>query len=95
MFPADLEFEWDPAKAAANLKKHGVSFDEATTCFDDHHAVIQADELHSDFESREVLLGYSDRNRLLVVSFIQRVLKRIRLISARKATRTEHTIYED
>jgi uncharacterized DUF497 family protein len=91
----DIEFEWDADKAASNLKKHGVRFEEATTCFDDAHAVIQADELHSDFETREVLLGYSARNRLLTVCFAQRAPTRVRLIMARKATHREHLTYEE
>jgi len=95
MMYADMEFEWDAVKAASNLKKHGVSFEEATTCFDDTCAVIQADEHHSDLETREILLAYSARNRLLVVAFVQRTNRHIRIITARKATHTEYATYEE
>ncbi len=89
------EFEWNAAKAAANLKKHGVSFAEGATAFGDEHAYIQDDELHSDEEPRQSLLGYSERNRLVVVSFTPRTDNRIRIISVRKATRTERAWYEE
>ncbi len=95
MTAPSIEFEWDPIKAESNLKKHGVGFDEAETVFDDDHAYIQADELHSDDEPREWLIGYSVRNRLLIVSFVQRANDRIRIISARTATPRERGIYEE
>ncbi len=93
----DFEFEWNPAKAAANLKNHGVSFAEGATAFGGEHAYIQDDELHSDEEPRQLLLGYSERNRLVVVSFTTRArsANRIRIISVRKATRTERAWYEE
>ncbi len=91
----DIEFEWSEVKAEKNLKKHGVSFDEAETAFDDMNAFLQNDELHSDEEPRQALMGYSDQNRLIVVSFIESSYKRIRIISARLATRKEHRIYEE
>jgi uncharacterized DUF497 family protein len=91
----DITFEWSAKKAAGNLRKHGVSFEEAETVFDDPLAYIQADESHSEDESREWLIGYSQRNRLLLIAFIQRVTNRIRIISARLATRSERTIYEE
>lgn len=94
MFERLFEFEWDPAKAASNLRKHGVSFEEAASSFDDPLAFTQLDEWHSDDEPRETLLGHSNRRRLLVVTFIQRASHRIRLISARKATPKEYRIYE-
>lgn len=89
-----LRFEWDPAKADANLKKHGVSFNEAATAFDDPYAVFQTDELHSDEEVREWAIAYSNLNRLLLITFIEREPKLIRIITARKPTRQERTIYE-
>ena len=91
----DIEFEWSAQKAKSNLKKHGVSFNEAKTVFDDEHAYIFDDETHSDDEPRELVIGYSNRNRLLIVSFIERLLNYIRIISARKANRSEHTKYEE
>lgn len=95
MTERSIEFEWDPVKAASSLRKHRVSFDEAETVFDDGHGYIQEDELHSEVELREWLIGYSNRNRLLIVSFVQRALNRVRLISARVATRRERRIYEE
>ncbi len=98
-----IEFEWSTDKAAHNLKKHGVSFVEATTVFDDEQAYIQADELHSDQEPREIIIGYSERNRLLIVSFVQRADERIRItpalacgasVNARQVTQRERRIYE-
>ncbi len=94
MTQSTVEFEWSTDKAAHNQKKHGVSFFEATTVFDDEHAYIQADELHSDREPREIIVGYSERNRLLIVSFVQRANERIRIINARQVTKRERRIYE-
>jgi len=90
-----MRFEWNAAKAAANLKKHGVSFTEAATVFTDEHAFIQDDELHFDEEDRQVILGYSQRNRLLIVSFVRPELNLVRLITARVATPRERMIYEE
>jgi uncharacterized DUF497 family protein len=77
-------------------------FDEAETVFDDAHAYIQEDERHSEVELREWLIGYSNRNRPLIVSFVQRPPNRIRLISARVTTQNvedtrqgERKIYEE
>jgi uncharacterized DUF497 family protein len=64
---ARLRFEWDPRKAAANLRKHGVSFEEARAVFLDEDALLQPDEEHSDDEARFLLLGISGRLRTLVV----------------------------
>ena len=90
-----LHFEWDEAKAKANLKKHGVSFDEAKSVFLDDRARLMPDPDHSNDEERFVLLGYSSGLKLLVVCHCYRVEGRvIRLISARKATRQESAIYE-
>lgn len=90
-----LHFEWDEAKAKANLKKHGVTFDEAKTVFFDDRARLIPDPDHSEDEERFVLLGLSSGLKLLVVCHCYRVEGRvIRLISARKATQREATIYE-
>jgi uncharacterized DUF497 family protein len=90
-----LHFEWDEAKANANLKKHGVGFEEAKSVFLDDHAKLIPDPDHSIDEERFVLLGYSSSLKLLVVCHCYRAEGRvIRIISARKATRQEAKIYE-
>lgn len=90
-----LEFEWDPAKADQNLKDHDeVSFDEATTVLRDTLSITIADPDHSDSENRFIDVGMSHRGRLLVVSYTERGDK-IRIISARRATRAERTNYEE
>ena len=88
-----LLFEWDTRKARRNLKIHGVSFDEASTAFQDPLSKTIADPLHSEDEERFVLLGHSNRNRLLVVVHTERG-DRIRLISARLASNRERVKYE-
>lgn len=89
-----IKFQWDVAKAALNLKKHGVSFDEAKTVFYDEFAVQFFDEDHSGSEERFVLLGLSSRAKLLVVCHCERDHgATIRIISARKATRREKSFY--
>lgn len=87
-------FEWDPAKAAANLLQHGVSFEEAATVFQDPLAKIHDDPDHSATERRDIIVGHSVQGRLLVVSFADRGSK-IRLISARHVTRHERHDYEE
>jgi uncharacterized DUF497 family protein len=87
-------FEWDPRKAAANQRKHGVGFNEAATAFADPFGIILDDPRHSTDEVRVVLLGHSESGHLLAVMFTERG-DRIRLISARKATRREHRHYEE
>jgi uncharacterized protein len=82
-----LVFEWDPKKAKANHRKHSVSFDEARTVFDDPLAAIFADEEHSIEENRA--------RRLVLVYFTERQRDRIRIVSARGATRREQSEYED
>jgi uncharacterized DUF497 family protein len=89
-----LEFEWDPAKAESNLKLHGISFDDATTIFRDVLSITIADPDHSDSENRFIDIGMSHRMELLVVSYSERK-NRIRLISARRATRAERRSYEE
>ena len=86
-------FEWHAAKAAANVRKHGVTFDEASTVFADPLALLMPDPDHSEGEERYVLLGMSSRPRLLVVAFSERP-PRTRLISARRASRLERRRYE-
>ena len=83
-----LAFEWDPDKAAANLAKHRVSFQEAVTGFADPHGVLVDDPPDTHGETRFALLGYSSLGRVLVFMFTERG-NRIRLISARKATLRE------
>jgi uncharacterized DUF497 family protein len=87
-------FEWDPQKAIENERKHGVTFDEAATAFGDPFGVVVDDPRHSVGEARLALLGYSQANRLLAVMFTERG-DRIRLISARAATRRERRNYEE
>ena len=89
-----LIFEWDANKAAANVRKHGVTFAEASSVFADPHGRVVNDPRHSLGEVRLALLGYSRQGRLLAVMFTEREAERIRLISARKATRTERDLYE-
>ena len=89
-----LQFEWDARKAKSNEAKHGVSFEEATTVFADPLARIFGDEAHSESERREIIIGHSDRRSLILVSFVE-TDDRVRLISARKATRTERKDYEE
>ncbi|MEH2263583.1 MAG: BrnT family toxin [Nostoc sp.] len=88
-----MEFEWDKSKATANLTKHGVSFEETKTVFDNVLAVIFDDEAHSVGEKRDIIIGHSRNNRLLLISFTERS-NAIRIISARLATRKEHEDYE-
>lgn len=86
-------YEWDENKAVRNLSKHGISFDEAKTVFDDPLYVDFYDPDHSEEEDRFMLLGRSAQGRLLFVSFMERN-NTIRLISAREATTSERKAYE-
>lgn len=88
-----MEFEWDESKAAANLKKHGISFKEAKAVFDNPLALIFDDEAHSIDKQREIIIGHSRKNQLLLVCFTQRS-SAIRIISARIATLREREDYE-
>ena len=88
-----MEYEWDENKAAANLSKHGISFEEAKTVFDDTLYVDFYDPDHSFEEHRFILLGESAQGRLLFVSYRERN-NGIRLISAREATLSERKAYE-
>jgi putative toxin-antitoxin system, toxin component len=85
----DLRFEWDEKKNEINIKKHGVSFEEASTTFYDDLAIIIPDEKHSEEEERFTLIGKSEKNRILYVSHCEKVGGIIRLISARKAMTRE------
>ena len=89
-----LIFEWDPEKAKRNLKNHKVSFDEASIVFGDTMSLTIHDPLHSNEEDRFVIIGNSYKNRLLVIVHVERG-NRIRIISARKATRKEKIQYEE
>jgi uncharacterized DUF497 family protein len=89
-----MEFEWDAQKAKANLAKHKVSFDEAKTVFDDSLFLIFADLDHSFEEKRFIIIGESNKRKLLVVAFAERETA-TRIISARKATASERKNYEE
>ena len=88
-----MEFEWDPAKAAENLEKHGVSFEEATTVFADDLSLTASDPDHSAGEHRFLIFGQAVSGQHLVASFTERG-DRIRIISARRMTRREISAYE-
>ena len=91
---AELHFAWDPAKAAANVAKHGVGFEEASTVFSDEAGLLLDDPEHSASEDRFLLLGLSARLRVLVVVHCYRESDTvIRLISARRADRLEREAY--
>ena len=89
-----LVFEWDGAKAAANLRKHGVAFEEAVTVFADPLASIHDDPDHAEAEGRELIVGSSATGRLLIVSFTD-LADSVRIISARRLTRRERRDYEE
>lgn len=89
-----LEFEWDPAKARVNVRKHGVSFEEAATVFGDPLSVTISDPLHSTDEQRFIIVGRSRQGRIIVVVHVDRG-HRIRIISARPAARREKRKYEE
>jgi hypothetical protein len=89
-----LEFEWDGKKAATNLAKHEISFEEAITVFADPLARIFNDDEHSGDERREIIIGHSAEQNLVLVSFTS-IDDRVRILSARKATRTERKDYEE
>lgn len=88
-----FKFEWDYQKATSNLQKHGVSFDEAVSVFADDQALTFADTDHFESEDRSRTYGMSNKERLLVVVHTER-RNNVRIISARKATRYEKSIYE-
>jgi uncharacterized DUF497 family protein len=89
-----LRFEWDQRKADSNLKKHEVSFQEATSVFADALSITISDPDHTASEARFLDLGLSHRNRLLVISYTERG-ETIRIMSARRASRSEQKHYEN
>jgi uncharacterized DUF497 family protein len=90
----EIHFEWNKKKNEANLKKHGISFEEAKSVFYDQNAIEFFDEEHSHDEQRFLLLGFSDKLRLLIICHCFRKSdSRIRIISARKATKNESKYY--
>ena len=86
-------YDWNPQKAELNVKKHGISFEEAVTVFDDPFYVDFYDPDHSIDEHRYILIGCSQKEQILLISYTERE-NIIRLISARKATRQERYLYE-
>ena len=87
-----MRFEWDPAKAASNKRKHGVAFEEAAECFRDPLALI-LDEPHDP--DRLILIGRSTRARLIYTVYVERDAAVIRIVSARRATTRERRHYEE
>lgn len=91
-----IAFEWDEAKSRTNLKKHGVSFEEARSVFFDEYAMQFYDKGHSSEEDRFIMLGMSNLSRVLVVCHCERVGSSVvRIISARKATKKERGFYPE
>ena len=87
-----MRFSWHDAKAASNIKKHGVSFDEAATVFADPLAVVVEDALHDEMT---IIIGISDRHRTILTVFVELTDDNIRIISARRATPHERKKYEE
>ena len=87
-------FEWDPEKARKNVQKHQVDFEEASTIFDDPQFITFLDDEHSFYEERYITIGLSNKDRLLMVAHTERE-DRIRIVSARKATKNEETFYAE
>jgi uncharacterized protein len=90
---AELRFTWDQRKAATNVTKHGVSFEEAQWVFYDEHALVTEDPDHAEGEDRFLLLGLSSALRILLVVYGEPSGEEIRIISARKAIKTEQSQY--
>ena len=90
----DLQFTWDPAKGEANLRKHGVAFEDASTVFRNPLAQVLPDPTHSEQEERSLIVGHSAGGRLLLVVFTE-AEERIRIISARDASARERREYEE
>jgi uncharacterized protein len=88
-----MRFEWNPGKAAENERKHGVTFDEAATCFDDPNGCYLRNESPS-YEDRLILIGISSRSRLLFVVHAEALRDAIRIVSARKASPAQRRIYD-
>ncbi len=89
-----LTFEWDEEKSGSNLKKHGVSFEEAKTVFNDSLAITIDDPDHSDEEERYIDIGFSSKGRVVVVWYTERN-ENIRIIGCRKTTKAERRAYEN
>ena len=87
-----MKFEWDLAKELSNREKHGVGFEEASTVFGDRFALSWLDQVHSEAEFRTLTVGYTARQRLVIVAHTDRG-DRIRIIAARPATRAEEELY--
>ena len=87
-------FEWNPKKEKSNFEKHGISFDEASSVFKDTLSITISDPLHSQDEERMVIIGVSHKNRFLTVVHTDRG-KKVRIISARKSTKSERRFYEN
>jgi uncharacterized protein len=90
-----MRFDWDEGKAAANLAKHGISFNEAATVFGDSLGWTYSDADHSESEQRWITIGLSKDDRVLVVSHTEQHEERVRILSARRATRKERQFYEE
>lgn len=90
-----MQFEWNPEKAETNLRKHSVDFSEAETVFGDPLAKIFDDKEHSFEENREIIVGHSTQNRLLIISFTERENDTVRIVSARLTTPQERKDYEN
>ena len=89
-------FEWDEEKNTKNKKKHGISFEEAQTVFEDEYAILFDDPDHSEEEDRFLIIGMTDRKGVCIVSHCYRGEDEIiRIISARKATKTEQSVYNE
>lgn len=88
-----IKFTWDEKKNQTNIKKHGISFDEAVTVFLDDNAILVYDEPHSELEDRYILVGMSQHLKILAVCHCSRYNETIRIISARKATKNETKQY--
>ena len=91
----ELIFEWDIAKDKINFRKHRITFNEAKTVFYDPLAKIFDDEIHSVREFREIIIGHSQFNKILLVVFVEKKRNRVRIISARIATKKEKKDYEE
>jgi uncharacterized DUF497 family protein len=89
-----MRFEWDPRKAASNLAKHGVAFEETATVFDDPLFITLLDEEHSAVEERYITVGVSDQGQILLVAHADRE-GAVRIISARRATKNEVRFYAE
>lgn len=89
-----MNFEWDPSKAESNLRKHGVSFQEAATVLGNDSSITIYDPDHSEDEDRFITIGWSHQNRVLMVSHTDRG-ENIRIISSRKLTKSERKAYEE